>query len=43
MWEFHQKFNFVSTPWKIKIPLGNSVGDHICVIQINLGYDFLIY
>ena len=26
MWKFRQKLNFVSTPWKIKIPLGNSVG-----------------
>ena len=25
-----KNWNFVSTPWTIKIPLGNSVGDHIC-------------
>ena len=30
MLKFCQKLNFVSTPWKIKIPLGNSVGDHMC-------------
>ena len=29
--------NFVSTPWKIIIPLRNSVGDHIWVIQMHLG------
>ena len=29
--------NLFSTPWKIIIPLGNSVGDHIWVIQIHLG------
>ena len=43
MWEFHQKLNFVSTPWKTKIPLGNGVGDHTCVIQINLGNGFFFY
>ena len=26
IWKFHQKLNFVSTPWKIIISLGNSVG-----------------
>ena len=30
MLKFRQKIEFVSTPWKIKIPLGNSVGDHMC-------------
>ena len=30
MLKFRQKLNFVSTPWKIKIPLGKSVGDHMC-------------
>ena len=34
------KIEFVSTPWKIKISPGNSVGDHIYIIQINLGNDF---
>ena len=34
---FVKKFNSVSTPWKIKNPLGNSVGDHTWVIKINLG------
>ena len=34
---FIKKLNFVSTPWKIIIPLGNSVGVHIWVIQIHLG------
>ena len=29
--------NFVSTPWKVIITLGNSVGDHIWVIQIHMG------
>ena len=29
---FIKKLNFVSTPWKIKIPLENSEGDHICVV-----------
>ena len=29
---FIEKLNFVSTPWKIKIPLGKSVGDHIWAI-----------
>ena len=29
--------NFVSTPWIINIPLGNSMVHHICVIQIDLG------
>ena len=28
---------FVSTPWKIIIPLENSVGDYIRVIEIHLG------
>ena len=37
MWKFCQKLNFVSTPWKVIIPLGNSVGDHIWVIQIHMG------
>ena len=32
-----KKFNFVSTPWKIIIPIGNSVENHIWVIQIHLG------
>ena len=34
---FIKKLNFVSTPWKVIIPLGNSVGDHIWVIQIHMG------
>ena len=34
---FIKKLNFASTPWKIIIPLGNSVGNHIWVIQIHLG------
>ena len=34
---FIKKMNFVSTPCKIIIPLGNSVGDHIRVIEICLG------
>ena len=34
---FIEKLNFVSTPWKIIIPLENSVGDHIRVIEIHLG------
>ena len=34
---FVKKLNFVSTPWKVIIPLGNSVGDHIWVIQIHMG------
>ena len=29
--------NFVSTPWKIKIPLGKSVGYHIWAIYIYMG------
>ena len=29
--------NFVSTPWKIKIPLGKSVGDHIWAIYVYMG------
>ena len=33
---FLKKLNFVSTPWKIIILLGNSVEDHIWVIQIHL-------
>ena len=37
MGNFVKKLNFVSTPWKIKIPIGNSVGNHIWVIQIHLG------
>ena len=32
-----KNLNFVSTPWKIIIPLGNTVGNHIWVIQIHLG------
>ena len=32
-----KKGNLFSTPWKIIIPLGNSVWDHIWVIQIHLG------
>ena len=43
MWEFHQKLNFVSTPWKIKIPLGNSVGDHKCVMQILSGWVMIFF
>ena len=34
---FIEKMNFVSTPWKIKIPLGKSVEDHIWTIQMHLG------
>ena len=34
--------NFVSTPWKIKIPLGKSVGDHIWAIYIYI-YIYNIY
>ena len=34
---FVKKLNFVSTPWKIIIPLGSSVGDHQWVIQVYLG------
>ena len=34
---FVKKFNFASTPWKIEIPLGNSVGDDVWVIKIHLG------
>ena len=34
---FVKKWNFVCTPWKIIIALGNSVGDHIWVIQIHMG------
>ena len=34
---FVKKLNFVSTPWKVIIPLENSVGDHIWVIQIHMG------
>ena len=34
---FVKKFNFAGTPWKIEIPLENSVGDDIWVIQIHLG------
>ena len=30
MLKFRQKIEFCYTPWKIKIPLGNSVGDHMC-------------
>ena len=37
MWKFHQKLNFVSTPWKIIIPPWNHVGDHILAIQMHLG------
>ena len=36
MGNFVEKFKFVSTSWKIIIPLGNSVGDHIWVIQIQI-------
>ena len=36
MGNFVENFNFVSTSWKIIIPLGNSVQDHICVIQIHI-------
>ena len=36
-----KKLNLVSTPWKIIIPLGNSVGDHIWVKKsIWVGNDF---
>ena len=35
-WKFCQKFNFVSTPCKIIIPLGYSVGVPIWVIQMHL-------
>ena len=34
---FIEKLNFVSTSWKVIIPLENSVGDHIWVIQIHMG------
>ena len=34
---FIKKLNFVSTPWKIIVPLGNRIGDHMWVIQIHLG------
>ena len=34
---FVEKWNFVSTPWKIVIPRENIVEDHIWVIQIHLG------
>ena len=33
---FIKNLNFVSTPWKIIIPLGNSVENHMWVIQIHL-------
>ena len=33
---FIKKLNFVSNPWKINIPLGNSEEDHIWVIEIHL-------
>ena len=36
MGNFVEKFNFVNTSWKIIILLGNSVGDHIWVIQIQI-------
>ena len=36
MGNFVEKANFVSTSWKIRIPLGYSVGDHIWVIQIQI-------
>ena len=36
MLKFRQELNFVITPWKIKIPLGNSAGAFIWVIQIHL-------
>ena len=32
-----KNWNFVTTPWKIILPQGNTVGDHIWVIQIHLG------
>ena len=35
--EILKKIDFVSTPWKIIIPLGNSVGDPIWVTQMHLG------
>ena len=34
---FVKKLNLVSSPWKIIVPLGNSVGDHIWITQIHLG------
>ena len=37
MWKFRQKIELVSISWKIKIPLGKSVGHHIWVIQIHMG------
>ena len=37
MENFIEKLNFVGTPWKVIIPLRNSVGDHMWVIQIHLG------
>ena len=33
---FIKKCNFVSMPWKIIIPLANSVGDPMWVIQMHL-------
>ena len=36
MGNFIAKLNFVSTPWKFIIPLENSVGDYIRVIEIHL-------
>ena len=38
MWKFRRKVEFVSTPRKIIIPQGNSVGDYIWVIQIHLDW-----
>ena len=37
MGNFIAKLNFDSTPWKIIIPLENSVGDYIRVTEIHLG------
>ena len=36
MGNFVEKINFISTSWKIIIPLGNSVGDHIWSIQTQI-------
>ena len=42
MGNFVKKFDFVSTPWKIKIPMGNSVGTIYWLYKsIWVGNDFL--
>ena len=42
---FIKKLNFVGTPWKIIIPLGNSVGAHIyrSYKSIWVGNDFFVH